>query len=340
MANISKVYCEKIDLENIDLKKVYTFEEFEYINDQLKTRTIQLNGKPVNLFEYENGKLIPMPQTPYARGKVVLEIGRQLANWNIETHQNGGVTFSQGGFNFNVGGQRTILAPDVSFTPKQTDRNLNSLQNWTFQGQPFTPIFIVEVDFIETEAQFQVFDDRFRNKIFAQGTAVELGFLVSTGQDENNQLVGNIHSWRRYENSDTVHHYEHGWRDMNTTVNGQQILPGFILDVEMIEKAISKISEKNMRIEDYLHHTLEIYQKSLDRSRKTMDRKKSHPQSWPECLTPDNGSQTENKSCDHRVEINRAKYELIVLLKYNKETYGRFMQNLTRDHEKRIKENN
>ncbi|CAB4389306.1 unnamed protein product [Rhizophagus irregularis] len=240
MANISKVYCEKIDLENIDLKKVYTFEEFEYINDQLKTRTIQLNGKPVNLFEYENGKLIPMPQTPYARGKVVLEIGRQLANWNIETRQNGGVTFSQGGFNFNVGGQRTILAPDVSFTPKQTDRNLNSLQNWTFQGQPFTPIFIVEVDFIETESQFQVFDDRFRNKIFAQGTAVELGFLVSIGQDENNQLVGNIHSWRRYENSDTVHHYEHGWRDMNTTVNGQQILPGFILDVEMIEKAISK----------------------------------------------------------------------------------------------------
>ena len=41
---------------------------------------------------------------------------------------------------------------------------------------------------------------------------------------------------------------------------------------------------------------------------------------------------------------DRAKYELIVpqkqLLKYNKETFGRFMQNLTRDHEKRIKENN
>ena len=56
---MSKVYCEKIDLENLDLKKVYTFEEFEYINEQFKTRTIQLNGKPINLFEYENGKLIP-----------------------------------------------------------------------------------------------------------------------------------------------------------------------------------------------------------------------------------------------------------------------------------------
>ncbi|RGB31624.1 hypothetical protein C1646_744316 [Rhizophagus diaphanus] len=213
MANISKDYG---DLENIDLKKVYTFEEFEYINDQLKTRTIQLNGKPVNLFEYENGKLISMPQTPYARVKVVSEIARQLANWNIETHQNGGVTSSQGGFNFNVGGQRTIRAPDVSFTPKLTDRNLNGLQNWTFQGQPFTPIFVVE------------------------GTSVELRFLVSIGQDENNQLVKNIHSWRWYENSDTVRYYEHGWRDMNTTVNGQEILPGFILDVEMIEEAISQ----------------------------------------------------------------------------------------------------
>src|ERR1044072_8111623 len=109
MANTFKVYCEKIDLENIDLKKVYTFEEFEYINNQLKTRTIQLNRKPVNLFKYKNGKLIPIPQTPYAREKVVAKIVR--GNWNIEIHQNGGVTSLQGGFNFNVGGQKTIRAP-------------------------------------------------------------------------------------------------------------------------------------------------------------------------------------------------------------------------------------
>ncbi|CAB4414262.1 unnamed protein product [Rhizophagus irregularis] len=159
-----------------------------------------------------------MPQVPIARETVVLEIGRQLGNWNIETHQNGRVTLFQGGFDFNVGGARTILAPDVAFTPSQTTRGLDALQNWTFQ----------------------VFDDRFRNEFFAPGTTVELGFLVSIGQDENNQLVGNIHSWRWDENSDTVRHYEHGWRNMNTTVNGQQILPGFILDVEMIEEAISQ----------------------------------------------------------------------------------------------------
>ena len=113
---------------------------------------------------------------------------------------------------------------------------------------------------------------------------------------------------------------------------------------------LEQISEKNKRIEDYLQHTLEIYQKSLDRSRKTMDRKKSRPQSWPECPTPltlpisyvtDNGTQTDNIACDHEAEING---RVIVLqkqlLKYNKETFGRFMQNLTREHEERIMENN
>ncbi|PKY29580.1 hypothetical protein RhiirB3_530575 [Rhizophagus irregularis] len=220
MANTFKVYCgvilncEKIDLENIDLKKVYTFKEFEYINDQLKTRTIQLDGKPVNLFEYKNGKLIPMPQ-------VVAEIVRQLGNWNIETHQNGRITSSQGRFDFNVGGARTLRAPDVTFTPRQTTRSLNALQNWTFQGQPFTPIFVVEVDFIQSESEFQAFDDRFRNEFFAPGTS------------------GNIHSWKWNENN-TVRHYEHGWRSMNTWVSGQEILPGFELDVEMIEESISQ----------------------------------------------------------------------------------------------------
>ena len=67
-----------------------------------------------------------------------------------------------------------------------------------------------------------------------------------------------------------------------------------------------------------------------------MDRKKLRPQSWPECPTllslpiayvSDNGTQTDKITCDHKAEIN--KYELIILqkqlLKYNKETFSRFM---------------
>ncbi|GET61981.1 hypothetical protein RIR_jg12079.t1 [Rhizophagus irregularis DAOM 181602=DAOM 197198] len=113
---------------------------------------------------------------------------------------------------------------------------------------------------------------------------------------------------------------------------------------------LNQISEKNNRIEDYLLHTLEIYQKSLDRNHKTMDQKKLCPQSWPECLAPltllisyvtDNGTQTGNIVCDYETEINsRVNVLQKQMLKYNKETFGRFMQNLTREHEERIKANN
>src|SRR3954471_6023935 len=73
----------------------------------------------------------------------------------------------------------------------------------------------------------------------------------------------------------------------------------------------NQISEKNKRIEDYLHHTLEIYQKSLDRNHKTMDQKKLRPQSWPIFYVTDNETQTDN-TCDHEAEINsRVKNELI-----------------------------
>src|SRR6266542_1142243 len=76
----------------------------------------------------------------------------------------------------------------------------------------------------------------------------------------------------------------------------------------------------------------EIYQNSLNRRRKTMDQKKLRPQSWPEYPAPlslpiayvsDDGTQMDNITCDHELEINdQVKNKLIVLqkqlLKYNK----------------------
>ena len=84
---------------------------------------------------------------------------------------------------------------------------------------------------------------------------------------------------------------------------------------------LNQISEKNKRIEDYSHHTLEIYQKSLDRNHalvptaKTMNRKKSRSQSWSECpvsltlpisYVTDTETQTwsEALKLDHESEIN------------------------------------
>ena len=83
-----------------------------------------------------------------------------------------------------------------------------------------------------------------------------------------------------------------------------------------------------------------------------MDRKKitSVDRVNPEYPTPltlpisyitDNGTQTDNIVCGHEAEINSRVVVLQEqLLKYNKETFGRFMENLTREYERRIKENN
>ena len=39
----------EINLDNLDLERSYTFEEFEYINSQLKNHTLEIDGHPINL---------------------------------------------------------------------------------------------------------------------------------------------------------------------------------------------------------------------------------------------------------------------------------------------------
>ncbi|RIB16092.1 hypothetical protein C2G38_2190893 [Gigaspora rosea] len=123
-----KANDKKIDVNNLNLDRSYTLEEFEFINDHLKTCTLEIDGQPINLFELDkNGKLIPMPQSPYAREIVVAEIER---------------------FNFDIGGGKMIRAPDVAYTSKEIHRSLNKKQIWSFRGEPFTPVFVVEIGYI------------------------------------------------------------------------------------------------------------------------------------------------------------------------------------------------
>ena len=97
-----------------------------------------------------------------------------------------------------------------------------------------------------------------------------------------------------------------------------------------------QISEKCDRIEDYLRHTLNIYENSLDRRRKTIDRKKLRSQSWPECPTSlsyvyiaDKETQADNNNtCNHEEEIKRRvikELDIIYnhLLEYNRDNFGR-----------------
>ncbi|CAG8563517.1 11303_t:CDS:2, partial [Acaulospora colombiana] len=201
------------------------------INEQLKTRTLEVNGQPVNLFDLDkNGKLVPMPQATHCMEVTIGEIVRQLGNWNIQTRQNGDIKTAQGGFDFSVGNQRTIRAPDVSFTPKAVSRQLTELQRWAFQGQPFTPTFVVEVgDTQSSTSALGELDDKFKREYFAVGTSVQLGWLI----DPKNRIIW-VYKRNQHGN---VYRRERVWED----VEGGDVLPRFTLEVRMIEEAISQL---------------------------------------------------------------------------------------------------
>ena len=112
------------------------------------------------------------------------------------------------------------------------------------------------------------------------------------------------------------------------------------------------ISGKSGRIESYLRHKLEVYENSLNRKRKNMAQTKLlRPRSWPECnvfpalpAVADNGTQTNNTTCDHEEENNRrVMNELKVfrqhLLDYNKRTFEKFMQDIKREYREQISVN-
>ena len=83
-----------------------------------------------------------------------------------------------------------------------------------------------------------------------------------------------------------------------------------------------------------------------------MDRKKLLSQSWPECPTSlsyvyiaDKETQADNNNtCNHEEEIKRRvikELDIIYnhLLEYNRDNFGRFMQDLSKKHEERIEGN-
>ncbi|CAG8797171.1 17979_t:CDS:2, partial [Racocetra persica] len=192
-----------------------------------------IDGNPVNLFEFNEGKLLPMPQKPIIMEAVACEISGQLRNWNVYTRQNGIITTSQGGFDFDISGQRTISTPDVAFIPKNIYRSLDHQQQWTFKGQSFTPTFVVEVAVVrEGYQEFNDLDQKFRKIYFATGSSVDLGWLV----DPKNK---NIFIYRRRA-SGVVYRTSHGWNN----VNGGSILPEFTLEVQKIDDTISQESSE------------------------------------------------------------------------------------------------
>jgi hypothetical protein len=115
-----------------------------------------------------------VPQTPILKEVAAGEIFRQLANWNIQSRQNGAPTISQGGFDFGEG----IRAPDVAFTLSDVYQGLDEDQLLTFHRDRFSPTFVVEVENVSVTRKLSELTDKFKTTYFPAG--VELGWLALT----------------------------------------------------------------------------------------------------------------------------------------------------------------
>jgi Uma2 family endonuclease len=223
-----------LDFDNLDLDRRYTLDEYERICGWLKIGKVKIDEKsqrhpdfkgPIHHFERDSAEfLVPLPPTTKYKEGVVAEISRQLANWNVQTQQNGLVTTSQGGY--KISGNE-ILAPDVAFQPKDIYRSLDNDQLHSFRGEPDHPTFVVEVDDVSSPGKLETLIKKFKERYFLAG--VELGWLV----DPVNLT---IHSFKRDING-SVRRYEHGWRNLS----GGETLPGFTLEVWECDEAVAQV---------------------------------------------------------------------------------------------------
>jgi hypothetical protein len=220
----------------LDLKRKYTFKEFEFINNDAKKSPIKIDGQLISHFTFEDGKLSPVLQNPIALEAVIHEISRQLGNWNVSPffNKHGIVTTSRGGFNFDAfgGRQQIIQSPSVAFIPKNIYNSLDEDQLWSFESEPFTPIFVIEVVNIISREQFDEIDYKFKHIYFTTGTSVELGWLI----DPKNQDIW-IYKYNQY---DKVYRRKHNPKWPKEIVAGD-ILKGFKLDTSKIDNLIPQV---------------------------------------------------------------------------------------------------
>ncbi|RGB29094.1 putative restriction endonuclease-domain-containing protein [Rhizophagus diaphanus] len=221
-----KRFRKKIDIDSLDLERVYSIEEFEYISSLVKNRSLVIEGEPVDHFELSNtGKLIPIPPTTFKKELTVTKIANLLEDWNITTRQKGVVTTSQGGFRIS---RDKIVAPDVAFTPRKRVKKLSKKQMKTFQGRPWSPIFVVEVDdfddssYKNKNSKFAKIDAKMKDVYFAADTHVQLGWLIDPVHE-------NTWVYKRNKNNKPFRR-EKGWHNLS----GERFLPEFTLTINLI----------------------------------------------------------------------------------------------------------
>ncbi|PKC57587.1 hypothetical protein RhiirA1_472272 [Rhizophagus irregularis] len=97
------------------------------------------------------------------------------------------------------------------------------MTGWSFEGQPFNPIFIVEVANLKNSEVEKEIDNRIKKDYFAHGTSVKLGWLI----DPINRII-----WVYKRNKrDSPYRYQRKWEDLDAG----DVLPDFTLQLESLE---------------------------------------------------------------------------------------------------------
>jgi Uma2 family endonuclease len=209
-----------LDIDKLDFNRTYSIKEFELIRDQINR---------YSNFELVNGKLVSIPYSSIAHEAIVHEVSRQLGNWNIHNSKNGVVTTSKGGFNFDVSGNQKIRAPGVAFIPANIYHSLDENQLWSFNGQPFTPVFVVEVADLINKGVEKEIDTKIKKEYFASGTSVELAWLFDLKERS-------IWVYKRNKNG-VPYRRSKAWVDLEAG----KTLPGFTLELGPIVDIISQV---------------------------------------------------------------------------------------------------
>ncbi|CAG8851167.1 36085_t:CDS:1, partial [Gigaspora margarita] len=143
-------------------------------------QTLKIDRQPANLFDLDrNGKPIPMPQASYHIEKVVTVIANQLQNWNIQTGQNRVLLHSK---------VDSILMLEVV---KQSEHQISLMhqRNRVLDRSGALKVILhpstcYGVGNILSRSKFEEMDGKFKDVYFANGTSVQLGWIIDLENKE------------------------------------------------------------------------------------------------------------------------------------------------------------
>ncbi|KAJ3250407.1 hypothetical protein HK103_003546, partial [Boothiomyces macroporosus] len=195
----------------------YSNITLEELNDYLRNHPIDNNHFGLLRHFYidsEINRLVPARMVTYSKEKVAGQIAGLLYEWIKWNSEIGGrMTTSQGAF--ILGTMRDVRMPDVAYTARNVDRNLNQQQQWTYQGEPFSPTFVVEIDTLT-------------------GSASQRGNLdIKMKRDYFPNVKQTTNCRKNADTGEADVSEDTSWRNLY----GDEVLPGFVvesLDLDLV----------------------------------------------------------------------------------------------------------